>query len=246
MILTVALPSNLIPQNRCPVVGDTITIIGQASVRTVHGLTLPELYPKQFPNQLQAICVKVQPYIGVGVGVVDRVLGSIAHIWLVSPKQLDVNGHIDWNHPEPIATGIFLEVTGKIIGQGDNILYSGMETAPYDITLEASTVKNVDTEMNKSIKSWRDECVKWVGSQLTSSVTAARVNPPPSGEQIKVQKYDIEPFASENGVPYPKCAATVAAYDAKGRYAGGDLIIARFPYVISNIGTVTLSHTVPR
>ena len=107
-------------QNQCPVAGDTVTVTGQVSIRYVNGLKLPEFHAKTFPNRLQPICILVEPYSGAGVGRVDRVAGD--HIWLASPKQRDANGNIDWARPEPIATGVFLEVAGKIIAQSINRL----------------------------------------------------------------------------------------------------------------------------
>ena len=109
------------PQIHCPVMGDTVTITGQVSIRYVNGLNLPELRARRFPNRLQPICILVEPYIGAGVGRVDRVAG-VAHIWLASPKQRDAHGNIDWTRPEPIATGIVLELAGKLIAQGVNRL----------------------------------------------------------------------------------------------------------------------------
>lgn len=164
-------PIGLIAQNRCPVVGDTITVTGQLSILEVNGLKLPDLHPKTFPNRFQPICIMVKPYIGAGVGRVDRVVGQIAHIWLVSPKQKDANGNIDWKRPEPIPTDVFLEVTGKLIGQGQDRLGS----PPYgtsEVTLEVSNIKNVDDEINNAVKAWRYDCLQWIEAQVTPGATA--------------------------------------------------------------------------
>jgi hypothetical protein len=45
-------------------------------------------------------------------------------MWLASPKQKYTDGDIDWKRPEPIPTEVFLEVTGKLIGQGADRLGS--------------------------------------------------------------------------------------------------------------------------
>ena len=192
-----------------------MTVTGQVSIREVNGLKLPDLHAKTFPNGFQPISIMVKPYIGAGVGRVDRVVGQIAHIWLVSPKQKDANGNIDWKRPEPIPTDVFLEVTGKLIGQGEDRLGS----PPYgtsQVTLEISDIKNVDTEINNAVKTWRDDCLQWVEAQLTPYVTATWKNPPRAGERPKVRENHIEPFASVNGTPAPKCAASVGFNAAFG------------------------------
>ncbi len=126
--------------------GDTITVTGQVSIQEVNGLKLPDLHAKTFPNRFQPICIMVKPYIGAGVGRVDRVVGQIAHMWLVSPKQKDANGNIDWKRPEPIPTDVFLEVTGKLQlarkwGPSSVVPHTG----PPEVTLEgvSSNVKNM-------------------------------------------------------------------------------------------------------
>lgn len=231
-------------QNHCPVAGDTVTIIGQVSIRYVNGLKLPEFRAKTFPNRLQPICILVEPYIGAGVGRVDRVAG-VAHIWLASPKQRDAHGNIDWTRPEPISTGIFLEVAGKLIGQGINRLSdSGDPLAggiPYEVVIEASSIKNVDAEINNAVNAWRDDCLKWVNAQLTPDATAAWKNPPRANERPKVSQYHIDPFASTNGIPEPECAASVAFNAARGGYFG-NWSIARLPYVVDNLGGISLSQ----
>jgi hypothetical protein len=241
LVVSIASPLGLIAQNRCPVVGDTITVTGQVSIREVNGLKLPDLHAKTFPNRFQPICIMVKPYIGAGVGRVDRVVGQISHMWLVSPKQKDANGNIDWERPEPIPTDVFLEVTGKLIGQGVDRLGS----PPYgtsEVTLEVSDIKNVDAEINNAVKAWRDDCLQWVEAQLTPEATATWKNPPRAGEQPKVNAYHIEPFASVNGAPQPKCAASVAFNAAKGGYFA-NWSLARVPWVVDNLGGISFSPT---
>ena len=232
--ISIILPLGLIAQDHCPVVGDTLTITGQVSILEVDGLKLPDLHAKTFPNRFQPICVMVKPYIGAGVGRVDRVVGQIAHIWLVSPKQKDANGSIDWKHPEPVPTDVFLAVTGKLIGQGEN-----------GVTLEVSDVKNVDTEINNAVKVWRDDCLQWVEGQLTPAATAIWKNPPRAGERPKVNAYHIEPFASVNGMPEPKCAASVGFNAAHGGYFG-NWSLARLPWVVDNLGGISFSSAAGR
>jgi len=230
-----ASPLALIAQNSCPVVGDTITVTGQVSIREVNGLKLSDFHAKTFPNRFQPICIMVKPYIGAGVGRVDRVVGQIAHIWLVSPKQKDASGNIDWKRPEPIPTDVFLEVTGKLIGQGEDRLGS----PPYgtsEVTLEVSDIKNVDAEINNAVNAWRQDCLTWVEAQLTPEATATWKKQPPVGEIPKVSAYHVEPFAAVNGVPEPKCAASAKFI--------GDL--ARFPYVVNNLGTISFSSAAGR
>jgi len=245
----IALPHGLIAQNRCPVAGDIVTITGQVSIREVNGLKLPDLHAKTFPNRFQPICILVKPYIGAGVGRVDRVVGSIAHIWLASPKQRDANGNIDWEHPEPIATDTFLEVSGKLIGQGPNRLnhgygVSGGENVD-EVTLEVSGIKNVDAEVNNAIKAWKEDCLKWVDAQLSPEATAAWKNPPRATERPKIRAYHIEPFVSYNGMPEPKCAVSVEFNAANGGYFG-NWSLARWPYVVDALGGVTLSGSAQR
>lgn len=227
------------PQIHCPVMGDTVTITGQVSIRYVNGLNLPELRAKTFPNRLQPICILVEPYIGAGVGRVDRVAG-VAHIWLASPKQRDAHGNIDWTRPEPIATGIVLELAGKLIAQGVNRLSdSGDPLAggvPYEVVLEVSSMRNVDAEINNAVNAWKDDCLKWLNTQLSPDATAAWKNPPRAGQRPNVRQYIINPFASTNGIPEPECAARVEFNGAKGGYFG--LNLARWPYVITNLGTI--------
>lgn len=199
--------------------GDTITVTGQVSIQEVNGLKLPDLHAKTFPNGFQPICIMVKPYIGAGVGRVDRVVGQIAHLWLVSPKQKDANGNIDWKRPEPIPTDVFLEVTGKLIGQGEDRLGS----PPYgtsEVTLEISNIKNVDDEINNAVKAWRGDCLQWIEEQLSPDATATWKNPPRVGERPKVNAYHIEPFGSVNGAPQPKCAASVGFNADNGGYFG--------------------------
>ncbi len=244
LFVSMASPHALIAQDRCPVVGDTITVTGQVSILEVNGLKLPDLHLKTFPNRFQPICIMVKPYIGAGVGRVDRVVGQIGHMWLASPKQRDANGNIDWKRPEPIPTDVFLEVTGKLIGQGGDRLGS----PPYgtsEVTLEISNVKNVDDEINNAVKAWRDDCLQWIAAQVTPGATATWKNPPRAGEQPKVSAYHIEPFASVNGAPEPKCAASVAFNAAHGGYFG-NVSIARSPWVVDNLGGISFSATVAR
>jgi hypothetical protein len=241
LFVLITSPLGLIAQNRCPVVGDAITVTGQVSIQEANGLKSPDLHAKTFPNRFQPICIMVKPYIGAGVGRVDRVVGQIAHMWLVSPKQKDANGNIDWKRPEPIPTDVFLEVTGKLIGQGEDRLGS----PPYgtsEVTLEVSDIKNVDAEINSAVKAWRDDCLQWVEAQLNPEATATWKNPPRAGEQPKVNAYHIEPFASVNGAPQPKCAASVAFNAAKGGYFG-NWSLARVPWVVDNLGGISFSPT---
>jgi hypothetical protein len=233
---SVASPA-LTAQNRCPIVGDTITITGQVSIRELSGLKLPELRAKTFPNRFQPICIQVKPYIGAGVGVVDRVVGDIEHIWLLSPKQESTDGKIDWTRPDPIATGVFLEISGKLIGQSPNRLEGYMG---YEVMLEVSSVKNIDAAINNAVTAWKDDCMAWVKAQL--DLAATWKNPPRDGERPRVRAYHIEPFASMNGTPEPKCAASVEFNAAKGGYFG-NWSLARFPYVVDNLGGVSLSDS---
>ena len=234
---SIALPVNLIAEDPCPVTGDTITITGQVSIRQVNGLKLPELHPKTFPNRFQPVCVLIPPYDGAGGVHVDRSLG-VVHIWLVSPKQRDTNGSIDWTHPEPIPTDVLLEITGKLIGQSLNRLSAGLslDVAGAEVTLEISHVKNVDAEINGSIDTWKNDCRKWVDAQLgRPDITAAWKNHPKAGELPKLRRYIIEPFADSE----PECAADVEFQDSKGiQYS---VSFARWPYVITNIGSISLS-----
>ncbi len=135
-------------------------------------------------------------------------------------------------------------MTGKLIGQGEDRLGS----PPYgtsEVTLEVSNIKSVDDEINNAVKAWRDDCLQWIEAQLTPDATAAWKNPPRAGERPKVNAYHIEPFASVNGAPQPKCAASVGFNAASGGYFG-NLSLARPPWVVDNLGGISFSPTAAR
>jgi hypothetical protein len=111
--------------------------------------------------------------------------------------------------------------------------------------IEATGIKNVDANINNAIKDWKDDCLKWVNSQLSPDATAAWKSPPRANERPKVSEYHIDPFASMNGTPEPECAASVAFNAAKGGYFG-NWSIARLPYVVDNLGGISLSQPAPQ
>jgi hypothetical protein len=223
-------------QTACPVVGESATITGQISIFKSAGLDLNDLHAKTFPNRFQPICLSVKPYIGAGnVGRVDRTVATLSHIWLVSPKQVD--GTVDWKHPDALPVNVFVEVTGKLIGQGNDFSKGFTQSV---VTLEVTSLKNVDAEITGAVDAWREDCLEWIESELP------KLNAPP-GTQAKVINFRgkesdsiIEPFASVNGVPYPKCSAMIGFYDAKGYYNRSQSI-ARPPYVVGNRGGIGLS-----
>ena len=93
--------------------------------------------------------------------------------------------------------------------------------------IEASSIKNVDAEISNAVKTWREECLKWIHTQLSPDATAAWKNPPRANERPKVSQYHVDPFTSTNGIPEPECAASVAFNAAKGYFGNWSTVTFR-------------------
>lgn len=224
--------SGLRAAGNCPIVGDTVSLTGQVSLLKTHDLQLPDIHLKTFPNNFQPICVSVPPYIGLGVGRVDRVVAIVSHIWLVSESQRMPDGSFDWAHPGAMPLNRFVRVSGKIIGQRENAVGDSVIPGGSEITLEFTKIEDVDLEIKRAVADWTEGCSGWIRSQVEKweEAPAARA---------KIVQHEIEPFARVNGIAYPKCAAILRL--SKNEASLGDRSIARYPWVVNNIGDISLS-----
>jgi hypothetical protein len=223
-------PQQIFGPDHCPVVGDTVTMIGKVSIQSMGGLRLLEFYPQTFPSRIQPICVMYAPHTP---GIADRL-----HIWLV---WRDNNGHVDWVHPKWVDPGMYLEVTGKLIGQDRRLDASALDA--WELTLEVSDIQNVHVEVNNAISAWQEDCRKWVNAQLSPDVTpvwkdsACRPTREDTcqyrrwvGERPKIT-YSMNPFDSVNGRATPKCGAYVTFNTPTGEKRSQ--IFARLPWIVS-------------